>query len=39
VTYTSTFKTGSQEGLVALFSYSAANSAISGAVIVKEMLS
>jgi hypothetical protein len=39
VTYTSTFKTGSQEGLVALFSYSAANSTISGAVIVKEMLS
>jgi hypothetical protein len=39
VAYTSTFKTGSQEGLVALFSYSAANSAISGAVIVKEMLS
>ena len=39
VTYTSTFKTGSQEGLVALFSYSAADSTISGAVIVKEMLS
>jgi hypothetical protein len=39
VTYTSTFKTGSQEGLVALFSYSGASSAISGAVIVKEMLS
>lgn len=39
VTYTSTFKTGSQEGLVTLFSYSAADSTISGAVIVKEMLS
>ncbi len=39
VTYNSTFKTGSQEGVVALFSYGGANSAITGAVMVKEMLS
>ncbi|MFL5628591.1 MAG: hypothetical protein ACJ788_23665 [Ktedonobacteraceae bacterium] len=39
VTYNSTFKTGTQEGVLALFSYGAANSAITGAVMVKEMLS
>ncbi len=38
VTYNSTFKTGTQEGVVALFSYGGATSAITGAVMVKEML-
>ncbi len=39
VTYNSTFKGGIQEGIVALYSYSNADSSIAGAVMVKEMLS
>jgi immunoglobulin-like protein involved in spore germination len=39
VTYHSTFKTGIQEGVVVLYSYSNADSSIAGAVMVKEMLS
>ncbi len=38
-TYHSTFKTGMQEGVVVLYSYSNADSSIAGAVMVKEMLS
>ncbi|HEY6406397.1 MAG TPA: Gmad2 immunoglobulin-like domain-containing protein, partial [Ktedonobacteraceae bacterium] len=38
VTYNSTFKSGIQEGVVALYSYSNADSSIAGAVMVKEML-
>ncbi|HEY6407723.1 MAG TPA: hypothetical protein VIY29_09675, partial [Ktedonobacteraceae bacterium] len=38
VTYNSSFKTGIQEGVVVLYSYSNANSSIAGAVMVKEML-
>jgi len=39
VTYNSSFKTGIQEGIVVVYSYSNANSSIAGAVMVKEMLS
>ncbi|GAC1347140.1 MAG: hypothetical protein NVSMB27_11920 [Ktedonobacteraceae bacterium] len=39
VTYTSSFKTGIQEGVVVLYSYSNADGSIAGAVMVKEMLS
>ncbi len=39
VTYHSTFKTGIQEGVVVLYSYSNADGSIVGAVMVKEMLS
>src|SRR6266480_3755460 len=39
VTYNSTFKSGIQEGVVVLYSYSSANGSISGAAMVKEMLS
>jgi len=39
VTYNSTFKSGLQEGVVVLYSYSSADSSISGATMVKEMLS
>jgi len=39
VTYNSTFKTGIQEGVVVLYSYSNADGSIAGAVMVKEMLS
>ncbi len=39
VSYTSSFKGGSQEGLVVLYSYSNGSDAISGAVILKELLS
>jgi Immunoglobulin-like domain of bacterial spore germination len=38
VTYNSTFKSGIQEGVVVLYSYSNANGSIAGAVMVKEML-
>jgi len=38
VNYTSTFKNGSEEGVLVLYSYSNADSSISGAVMVKEML-
>jgi hypothetical protein len=38
ITYTSTFKTGNQEGLLALYAYNSQGNII-GAVIVKEMLS
>ena len=39
VTYNSTFKSGLQEGVVALYSYSSPGGSISGAAMVKEMLS
>ena len=39
VTYNSTFKSGLQEGVVVLYSYSSADGSISGATMVKEMLS
>src|SRR2546423_388964 len=39
VTYNSTFKSGLQEGVVVLYSYSSADGSISGAAMVKEMLS
>jgi len=39
VTYNSTFKSGMQEGVVALYSYSSPGGSISGAAMVKEMLS
>ncbi len=39
VSYTSSFKSGAQEGLIALYSYSNANGSIAGAVIMKELLS
>ncbi|GAC1385658.1 MAG: hypothetical protein NVSMB33_14890 [Ktedonobacteraceae bacterium] len=39
VPYTSSFKTGIQEGLVVLYAYSNADGSISGAVMLKEMLS
>jgi len=39
VSYTSSFKTGIQEGVVVLYSYSNADGSIAGAVMVKEMLS
>jgi hypothetical protein len=39
VTYNSTFKSGIQEGVVVLYSYSSADGSISGAAMVKEMLS
>nr|HET6903781.1 hypothetical protein [Ktedonobacteraceae bacterium] len=38
VNYTSTFKNGTEEGVLVLYSYSNANGAISGAVMIKEML-
>lgn len=38
VTYNSTFKTGVQEGVVVLYSYSNIDSSIAGAVMVKELL-
>jgi len=38
VTYNSTFKTGLQEGVVVLYSYSNIDSSIAGAVMVKELL-
>jgi Immunoglobulin-like domain of bacterial spore germination len=38
VAYTSTFKGGAQEGLIALYSHSNADGSISGAVIIKELL-
>lgn len=38
VTYNSTFKSGIQEGVLALYSYSSADGSISGATMVKEML-
>ncbi len=38
VTYNSTFKSGIQEGVVALYSYSNTDGSISGAAMVKEML-
>lgn len=38
VTYNSTFKTGIQEGVVVLYSYSNIDSSIAGAVMVKELL-
>lgn len=39
VAYTSTFKGGSQEGLLALYSYSNADGSIVGAVFLKELIS
>jgi hypothetical protein len=39
VTYASTFKGGSQEGLIALYSYSNADGSIAGAVFLKELIS
>ncbi len=39
VSYTSSFKKGIQEGILALYVYSNANSSIAGAVLLKEMLS
>lgn len=39
VSYTSSFKAGAQEGLIALYSYSNADGSIAGAVIMKELLS
>lgn len=39
VSYTASFKGGTQEGLLALYSYSNADGSIAGAVIVKELLS
>jgi len=39
VAYNSTFKSGIQEGVLALYSYSSADGSISGAAMVKEMLS
>ncbi len=39
VTYNSTFKSGLQEGVIVLYSYSSPGGSISGAAIVKEMLS
>src|SRR2546421_231494 len=39
VTYNSTFKSGLQEAVVVLYSYSSADDSISGAAMVKEMLS
>lgn len=39
VSYNSSFKTGIQEGIVVLYSYSNADGSIAGAVMVKEMLS
>ena len=39
VTYNSTFKSGLQEGVVVLYSYSSADGSISGGAMVKEMLS
>ena len=38
VNYTSTFKNGTEEGVLVLYSYSNANGAIAGAVMIKEML-
>ncbi|HZR43038.1 MAG TPA: Gmad2 immunoglobulin-like domain-containing protein, partial [Ktedonobacteraceae bacterium] len=38
IAYTSTFKGGAQEGLIALYSHSNADGSISGAVIIKELL-
>ncbi|MEO8956237.1 MAG: hypothetical protein ABI396_12720 [Ktedonobacteraceae bacterium] len=38
VTYTPTFKNGTEEGVLVLYSYSNANGSISGAVMIKEML-
>jgi hypothetical protein len=38
VSYTSTFKNGTEEGLLVLYSYSNADSSINGAVMIKEML-
>jgi hypothetical protein len=38
VSYTTSFKNGPQEGLLALYSYSNANGLINGAIIVKELL-
>ncbi len=39
VSYTSSFKNGIQEGILALYVYSNANSSVAGAVLLKEMLS
>ena len=39
VSYSASFKTGIQEGIVALYSYSNADGSVAGAVMVKEMLS
>src|SRR6266700_3018999 len=39
VSYTSSFKSGIQEGILALYTYSNANGSIAGAVLLKEMLS
>jgi hypothetical protein len=39
VAYASTFKNGTQEGLLALYAYSGTGNAIAGAVMLKEMLS
>src|SRR5439155_25947771 len=39
VSYSASFKTGIQEGIVVLYSYSNADGWVSGAVMVKEMLS
>ncbi len=38
VSYTSTFKNGTEEGILVLYSYSNANGSIAGAVMIKEML-
>jgi Immunoglobulin-like domain of bacterial spore germination len=38
VSYTSTFKNGTEEGVLVLYSYSNANGSIAGAVMIKEML-
>jgi len=38
VTFTSTFQNGNEEGILALYSYSNANGAIAGAVMMKELL-
>lgn len=39
VSYTSSFKSGIQEGILVLYTYSNANGSIAGAVLLKEMLS
>ncbi|TMD35459.1 MAG: hypothetical protein E6J04_05285, partial [Chloroflexi bacterium] len=39
VSYSASFKTGIQEGIVVLYSYSNADGSVAGAVMVKEMLS
>ncbi len=38
VNYTPTFKNGTEEGVLVLYSYSNANGSIAGAVMIKEML-